>query len=71
MKQPIFVDEKRAKRSLAVPMTRAHFGQEFIVTRDGKPFAKLVAERANFQPAVMRPGSIRRRGSRPLEVEQG
>lgn len=40
--KPVFIDEKAARRSLAILMGRAHFGQEFVLTRDGVPFARLI-----------------------------
>ena len=44
-RQPIMIDDKQARRSLAVLMERAHNGQEFIVTRDGQPYARLIAKK--------------------------
>jgi antitoxin (DNA-binding transcriptional repressor) of toxin-antitoxin stability system len=42
----ITISEAKAKRSLAVLMGRAHHGQEFIVTRGGEPWARLIANHA-------------------------
>jgi antitoxin (DNA-binding transcriptional repressor) of toxin-antitoxin stability system len=40
---PILIDEEEARRSLAVLVEKAHDGQEFVITRDGIPHARLVA----------------------------
>lgn len=49
MSKPILIEEKAAKRSLAVLMERAHFGQEFVITRDGVPYAKLISDKERLR----------------------
>lgn len=56
---PIIVNVQEAKTHLSRLMEQAHAGQEIILAKGGKPYARLVPLEANA--ATRRPGRIKGR----------